>query len=112
MLWIGNDENMFVLYSYPRLDGKLNASIFDLRGPSFVFSILYKSACMDIKLSDKSQHLDHGTILLKALGGGFHVLWTHISNYFLSYLPFDAFDAISCPLCNLNNPLEYNHDTS
>ena len=48
MLRIGNDENMFVSYSYPRFDGKLNASPFDLHGPSFVSSILYKSAYMDL----------------------------------------------------------------
>ena len=35
---------MFVSYSYPRFDCKLNASLFDLHGPSFVSSRLYKSA--------------------------------------------------------------------
>ena len=39
MLWIGNDENIFVSYSYPRPDFKLNASLFDLHGPSS--SLLY-----------------------------------------------------------------------
>ena len=39
---------MFVSYSYSRFDSKLNASVFDLRGPSFVFSVLYKSAFMDL----------------------------------------------------------------
>ena len=41
---------MFVSYSYPRFDCKLNASLFDLYGPSFVSSILpvYKSAFMDL----------------------------------------------------------------
>ena len=45
---VGNDENMFVSYSYPRFDGKVNASLFDLHGPSFVSSISYKSAFMDL----------------------------------------------------------------
>ena len=35
---------MFVPCSYPRFDCKLNASLFDLHGLSFVFSILYQSA--------------------------------------------------------------------
>ena len=35
---------MFVSYSYPRFDCKLNASLFYLNGPSFVSSLLYKSA--------------------------------------------------------------------
>ena len=48
MLWIGSDENMFVSYLYPRFEGKLNVSLFDLQGLSFVSSILYKSACMDL----------------------------------------------------------------
>ena len=48
MLGVGNDENMFVSYSYPRFDCKLNASLADLHGPSFVSSILYKSAFMDL----------------------------------------------------------------
>ena len=39
---------MFVSYSYPRFDCKLNESLFDLHGPSFVSSILYKSAFMEI----------------------------------------------------------------
>ena len=43
---------MFVSYSYPRFDGKLNASLFGLHGPSFVSSIL---AFMD--LSDKASTL-------------------------------------------------------
>ena len=45
---IGNDKNMFVSYSYPRYYCKLNASLFDLHGPSFVSSILYKSGFMDL----------------------------------------------------------------
>ena len=57
MLGIGNDENIFVSFSYPRFDGKQNASLFDLHGPSFVFSILYKSAFMDLWLSDKASTL-------------------------------------------------------
>ena len=48
MMQIGNDKNMFVSYSYPMFDFKLNASLFDLHGPSFVFSILYKFAFMDL----------------------------------------------------------------
>ena len=48
---------MFVSYSYPRSDSKLNASHFDLHGPSVVSSILYKSAFMDLKLSDKASTL-------------------------------------------------------
>ena len=75
-------KNMFVSYSYPRFDCKLNASRFDLHGPSFVSSIPYKSAFMDLYLSDKSQYLNHSAILLKALGGGIRVLWTHISSYY------------------------------
>ena len=73
---------MFVSYSYPRIDCKLNASLFDLHvhGPSFVSSILYKSAFIDIQLSDKSQYLNHGAILLKALGRGIRVLLTHTSS--------------------------------
>ena len=59
---------MFV--SYPRFDCKLNTSLFYLHGPTFVSSILYKSAFIDLQLSDKSQYLNHGTNLLKALGGG------------------------------------------
>ena len=39
---------MFVSYSYPRFDCKLNASLVDLHGPSFISSILYKSAIMDL----------------------------------------------------------------
>ena len=41
---------MFVSYSYPRFDCKLNASLFNLHvhGPSFVSSILYKYAFMDL----------------------------------------------------------------
>ena len=42
------DENMFVSYSYPRFDCKLNASHYELHGPSFVSSVLYKSAFMDL----------------------------------------------------------------
>ena len=49
-----NDENMVVSYFHPRFDCKLNASLFDLHGPSFVSSISYKSAFMDLKLSDKA----------------------------------------------------------
>ena len=41
-------KTCFVSYSYPRFDCKLNASLFDLHGPSFDFSILYKSAFMDL----------------------------------------------------------------
>ena len=37
MLRIGNVENVFVTYSYPRFDCKLNASLFDLHGPSLSF---------------------------------------------------------------------------
>ena len=48
MPWIGNDENLFVSYSYPRFDCKLNASLFDLHGPLFVSAILYKSAFIDL----------------------------------------------------------------
>ena len=48
MLWIGNVENMFVSYSYPEFDCKLKARLFDLHGPSYVFSVLYKSAFMDL----------------------------------------------------------------
>ena len=48
---------MFVSYSYPRFDGKLNASVFDLHGLSFVSSILYKSAFMDLQLSDEASTL-------------------------------------------------------
>ena len=62
---------MFVSYSYPRFDCKLNATLFDLHGPSFVSSILYKSVFMDLWLSDKSQYLNHNAILLKALAGAF-----------------------------------------
>ena len=57
MLRIGNDENMFVSYSNPRFDCKLNASLFDLHGRSFVSSILYMSAFMDLQLSDKASTL-------------------------------------------------------
>ena len=39
---------MFVLYSYPRFDGKLNTSLFDLHGPSFVSPILYKSSFIEL----------------------------------------------------------------
>ena len=39
---------MYVSYSYLRFDCKLNVSLFDLHGPSFVSSILYKSAFMDL----------------------------------------------------------------
>ena len=45
---------MFVSNLYPRFDDKQNASLFDLNGPSFVFSVLYKSAFMDLQLSDKA----------------------------------------------------------
>ena len=49
MLRIDNDENMFVSHSYPRFDCKLNTkSLFDPHGPSFVSSILYKFAFMDL----------------------------------------------------------------
>ena len=48
---------MFVSYVYPRFDFKVNASLFDLHGPPFVSSILYKSAFMDIYLSDKASTL-------------------------------------------------------
>ena len=48
---------MLVSYSYPRFDCKLNASLFDLHGHSFVSSILYKSAFMDLQLSDKASTL-------------------------------------------------------
>ena len=41
-------RNMFVSYSYLRFDYKLNASLSDLHGPSFVSSILCKSAFMDL----------------------------------------------------------------
>ena len=68
----------FFSYSYPRFDCKLNASLFDLHGPSFVSSILYKSTLMDLIVIWQSQYLNHGAILLKALGGGIRVLWTHI----------------------------------
>ena len=60
---------------------KLNAGLVYLHGPSFVSSILYKSAFMDLLLSDKSQYLNLGAILLKALGGGIRVLWAHISSF-------------------------------
>ena len=50
---------MFVSYSYPRFDGKLNASLFDLHGPSFVSSIVYKSTFMDLQLSDKASTSRH-----------------------------------------------------
>ena len=46
MLWIGDDEDMFVSYSFFRFDGKLNANLFDLHGPSFVSAISYKTAFM------------------------------------------------------------------
>ena len=39
---------MFVSYSYPRFDSKLNTSLVDLHGPSFVSAILYKSAFMEL----------------------------------------------------------------
>ena len=41
-------RNMFVSYSYLRFDCKLNASLFDLHHPSFVSSILCKSAFLDL----------------------------------------------------------------
>ena len=71
---------MFVSYSYPSFDCKLNASLFDLDDPSFVSSILNKSAFMDLQLFDKSQYLNHGAILLKAPGACIRVLWTYISS--------------------------------
>ena len=37
-----------VSYSLPRFNCKFNASGFDLHGPSFVSSVLYKSAFMDL----------------------------------------------------------------
>ena len=58
-------------------------------GTSFVSFILYKSAFMDLKLSDISQYLNHGTILLKAVGGGIPVFWTHI--YLALSFPFSSF---------------------
>ena len=54
---ISNDENMFVSYSYLSFDGILNASLFDLYSSSFVSSILYKSAFIDLKLSVKASTL-------------------------------------------------------
>ena len=66
---------MFVSYSYPRFGCKLNVSLFYLHGPSFVSSIIYKSGFM-------GQYLNHGAILLKALGGGTSVSFGHISSFF------------------------------
>ena len=48
MLLTGHDENLFVSYSYPRFDCKVNVSLFDQHGSSLVSSILYKSAFMDL----------------------------------------------------------------
>ena len=48
---------MFVSYSYPRYDCKLNASLFDQHDPSSVSPILYKSAFMDLQLSEKDSTL-------------------------------------------------------
>ena len=42
------DENVFVSYSYPRFDCKVNISLIDRHGSSFFSSILYKSAFMDL----------------------------------------------------------------
>ena len=36
---IGYNENMFVSYTCPRFDCKINVSLFDLHGPSVVSSI-------------------------------------------------------------------------
>ena len=41
-------RNVFVSYSYLRFDIKLNASLFDLHGLSFVSSILCKLGFMDL----------------------------------------------------------------
>ena len=48
MLLIGHNENLFVSYSYPRFDCKVNVSLFDQHGSSFVSSILYKSVFMGL----------------------------------------------------------------
>ena len=42
VLLIGNDENMFVSYSYPRFDGQLNASCFIYMVPHL--SLLYDTS--------------------------------------------------------------------
>ena len=109
---MGNDEYMFVSYSCPRFDCKLNASLVDLHGPSFVSSILYKSAFMEIQLSDKSQYLNHGAILFRALGGGIRVLGTHISIFFFQRatflkLPFAYLDDRAIP--KIRSPFEGNN---
>ena len=87
---------MFVSYSYPRFYDKLNASLFDLHGPSFVSSILYvyKSAFMDLY-----QYLNHGAILLMALGGA-SVSFGHIS----SFLSFFFCVHLGMPNCQNKKP--------
>ena len=50
-------KTCFFSYSYSRFDCKLNASLFDLDGLSYVSSILYESAFMDLYLSDKASTL-------------------------------------------------------
>ena len=75
-MWIDYNENMFVSYLFSMFDCKRNVSHIDLHAPCM---LLYKfTIIMDLQLSNKIQYLNQGTILLKALGRGIRVLWTHI----------------------------------
>ena len=111
MLQIGNDENMFVPYSYPRFDWKLNASLF-LSTLSLICLFYIIQVCLYGPLVIwQSQYLNHGAILLKALGGGIRVLWTHISSLFFAWPSFQ-FTKISVfiwmfTFCNVTAALKH-----
>ena len=58
---------------------------FNLHGPSFVSSILYKSAFMDLQLSDKASTLITVASYSRHLAGA-SVSFRHKSSYHIKYL--------------------------
>ena len=62
---------VFLIYMVPHLSPLYYTSL-----PLGTYSYLTKA----------SKYLNHGAILLKALGGGIRVIWTHISSLFFGSL--------------------------
>ena len=85
---------MFVSFSYHRFDCRINVILlYYLHGPSVVSSILFKSAFMDLKLSDKamvssySRHLAGASVSFGHISNPFFIIppLTEIANYSMKY---------------------------
>ena len=69
---------MFYSHSYPRFDCKLMQVFLYACSLFCLFYLIQVCFCGPIVIW-QGQYLNHGALLLKALGGGIRVLWTLIS---------------------------------